>query len=305
MKKYKNKNTSLESEETLKMIERRKKEKSGFEGKLSIGSKLAIVLVVIVIVVLLIIKIYKTKSKFTIKFDTDGGNLVTEQYIKINEKAYKPEEPIKDGYKFLGWYLDGKEYDFDTKVTKNLNIKAKWESLNNADVSGVYLDQKELVLIPNDSVELIATVEPLDAKNKNIKWTSTNENVATVDSNGKVKSHNNGVTNIVVTTEEGDFSDKCIVVVSNDTIKVTGLKVEEKNIKIKIDESKKLDVVVEPLNATNDGLLWESDNTKIVTVNTKGIITGINEGEAIITIKTKEGDFTEKIKVTVEKQKSK
>lgn len=63
---------------------------------------------------------------YTITFDSNGGTKVEKQEIKENKKIEEPDDPTKEGYKFLGWYLDGKKYDFDKKVTKNLKLKAKW-----------------------------------------------------------------------------------------------------------------------------------------------------------------------------------
>lgn len=290
---------SLETEETLKMIEKRRKEKSGFEKNTRIGSKIAIISLIAVIVLFLIIKIYNTKSKFTIKFDTCGGEEISEQIVKRNELVSKPNNPTKEGYEFLGWYVKDKEYDFNSKVTHNLTLCAKWESLNKADVSGVKLDQIEMALLPNDKVPLVATVEPSDAKNKEVSWKSSDESVATVDSDGNVEAKKIGVATIYVTTKEGDFTDKCIVVVSYDVIKVSGITTSENSFKLGIGDTKKIGINIEPSNATNPGVVWESDNTKVATVNSLGVVTGVKEGDAIITVKTKDGGYTEKIKVSV------
>lgn len=70
----------------------------------------------------------KTKT-YTVTFDSNGGTKVEKQEIKYEKKVEEPEEPTKEGYNFLGWYLDGKKYDFDKKVTKNLKLKAKWSKV--------------------------------------------------------------------------------------------------------------------------------------------------------------------------------
>ena len=65
---------------------------------------------------------------YKVTFDADGGTPEPkEQTVKAGEKATKPEEdPKKTGYKFDGWMLDGKAYDFDTEVTKDITLTAKW-----------------------------------------------------------------------------------------------------------------------------------------------------------------------------------
>lgn len=66
-------------------------------------------------------------KEYTVTFDSDGGTKVSSQTVVENKKVSKPKDPTKSKYKFLGWYLDGKLYSFDTKVTKNITLKAKWE----------------------------------------------------------------------------------------------------------------------------------------------------------------------------------
>lgn len=66
------------------------------------------------------------ETAFTVTFDTDGGSEVEPQTVAENEKAEKPADPTKSGYKFAGWYLDDESYDFETAVTTNLILTAKW-----------------------------------------------------------------------------------------------------------------------------------------------------------------------------------
>jgi uncharacterized repeat protein (TIGR02543 family) len=67
------------------------------------------------------------KTTYQVEFDTDGGTDVEIQMVKKGEKATKPSDPLKDDYDFVTWVLDGEEYDFDTPVTSDLVIYAKWE----------------------------------------------------------------------------------------------------------------------------------------------------------------------------------
>ena len=68
-------------------------------------------------------------SKYTVKFETNGGTTVASKSVTRNAKLEEPTAPTKDGFKFDGWYTD-KElktvYDFDAKVTKNFTLYAKW-----------------------------------------------------------------------------------------------------------------------------------------------------------------------------------
>ena len=69
------------------------------------------------------------KKTYIISFDTDGGSIVENQEVKKKDKLEKPSDPVKEGYVFLYWELDGKEYDFDTKVKNNFTLTAKWKEV--------------------------------------------------------------------------------------------------------------------------------------------------------------------------------
>lgn len=63
---------------------------------------------------------------YNVEFDSDGGSSVDTQKITKGKKVTRPENPTRDGYDFVNWYLNDKEYNFDDKVTSNLKIVAKW-----------------------------------------------------------------------------------------------------------------------------------------------------------------------------------
>lgn len=68
-------------------------------------------------------------EKYKVTFDTDGGSKVESQEVEEGNIVIKPKEPKKEGYKFEYWELNGKEYDFKDKVTKDLELKAKWKKI--------------------------------------------------------------------------------------------------------------------------------------------------------------------------------
>ena len=81
-------------------------------------------------------------------------------------------------------------------------------------VTSVSLDQHELSLLPNNTKQLTATILPENATNKNITWTSSNEAVATVDSNGLVTAHQAGTATIKAqSAENADVYDECVITV--------------------------------------------------------------------------------------------
>ena len=66
-------------------------------------------------------------NKYTVIFDSNGGSKVDSQVITESGKATKPQDPTRDGYIFIGWELNGQNYDFNSNVTSNITLIAKWE----------------------------------------------------------------------------------------------------------------------------------------------------------------------------------
>lgn len=84
-------------------------------------------------------------------------------------------------------------------------------------------------------------------------------------------------------------------------VSVTSVSLNKSTLDIKVGETATLTATINPTNATNKNVTWESDNTKIATVDTAGKVTAIKEGTAKITVKTKDGNYTATCIVTVSK----
>ena len=68
-----------------------------------------------------------------VTFDSDGGTEIKSQYIQINTTAFEPSKPIRKNYVFLGWFLGDEEQSFDTPVTENITLIAKWEPVEGGE----------------------------------------------------------------------------------------------------------------------------------------------------------------------------
>lgn len=71
-----------------------------------------------------------TKNKYTIKFNSNGGSSISDQVVEEGNKVSRPNEPKRNGYKFLGWTLDGNEYNFDSSVNRDITLVANWTQKN-------------------------------------------------------------------------------------------------------------------------------------------------------------------------------
>ncbi|GAA0761956.1 Ig-like domain-containing protein [Clostridium sartagoforme] len=109
-----------------------------------------------------------------------------------------------------------------TVTTKDGSFKAVCEVTVAAEevpvirATGISLDKISVELKINENLELKASIEPADATNKEVTWTSSDEKVAKVDENGKVIAVGEGKATITVTTKDGDFKATCEVTVKAD-----------------------------------------------------------------------------------------
>ncbi len=73
--------------------------------------------------------ILMNNTKYTVTFDSDGGTLITEQVIKKGEMVSKPVNPVKEGYSFVRWDYQNREYDFTSPVSEDMTLKAIWDEV--------------------------------------------------------------------------------------------------------------------------------------------------------------------------------
>ena len=84
--------------------------------------------------------------RYTVSFETNGGNDIASKTVTKNSVIKEPESPIKDGFDFEGWYTDKglkTKYDFTEKVTKNFTLYAKWTEKDNGEWENPFTDVKK------------------------------------------------------------------------------------------------------------------------------------------------------------------
>ena len=155
-------------------------------------------------------------------------------------------------------------------------------------VSSVTLNRSSLSLNVGKSATLTASVKPTNADNKNLKWTSGNPCVAKVSSDGKVTAVSTGRAQITAeTTDCSGCSADCFVTVTENKL-VTDLQIRPSSAYTVVDSSAVLTPYITPSDATNKGLKWWSENTKIATVSGGNVI-GISPGDVKIYAETTDG----------------
>ena len=147
------------------------------------------------------------------------------------------------------------------------------------EVSGVTLNQATLALKTGETGTLTATVQPSNATNKTVTWSSSNTSVATV-TNGTVTAVAEGTATITATA--GGKSATCQVTVSKKVVPVTAIEFIETDHSVYIGKSIQLSIKKTPIDATDVPVLTSSDES-IATVDENWKVTGVSLGEVTIT----------------------
>ena len=223
-----------------------------------------------------------------------------ENYGKSLE-GWAAQTNIKSGLELNAAGLKLKYSTESKKAREKLINSKKWKIIGDELViiraTGVILSQTELPLLKGATETLIATVVPSDATNKRVRWSSTNTAVATVE-NGTVTAVSAGNATITVTTEDGNHTARCEVVVVTDPVPVTGVSLSQTKLPLLRGATAKLTATVSPTGATNRKVTWSSNNTTVATVE-NGTVTAVSAGNAIITVTTEDGNHTARCEVVV------
>lgn len=149
----------------------------------------------------------------------------------------------------------------------------------------------------NQTRQLQVKITPSDTTNKNVQWTSSNNSVATVDSNGVVTSKNSGSTIITATTHNELKTEFFIEVETS----VTNITLNSNEINLNTGGTFKLDATVNPSNASNKNIKWISANESIATVDRSGNVAADVAGTTYISAVSADGKVVATCTVNVSK----
>lgn len=140
-------------------------------------------------------------------------------------------------------------------------------------------------------------VYPDLASNKSVSYISSDENICTVDSDGNITGVAFGTTTVMVKTFDGGKTAMLNVRVSAD--KVTGVTLNASELELVVGSAYDLVATVVPYAALNKSVIFASDNTSVVNVNSNGKLTAIAPGTATVSVTTVDGGYTATCTVTV------
>ncbi len=147
----------------------------------------------------------------------------------------------------------------------------------------VELSSTELTINNGTSTKLNVSVTPADFT-ANVGWKSSNTDVVTVDSKGKIQARSVG--SAIVKVSAGSVSASCKITVVQP---VTRISLNRSSVSMNAGETFQLTASVQPSTANNKEITWSSDTPEIAAVSENGLVTALKKGTAVITAEAQDG----------------
>ena len=234
------------------------------------------------------------KFSVVVEVNSNSGKtayLAYERSMQSGKAGYWCTASVKANQSFINSPYNGWN-DFSNKsYGGNFIIKAFTDNeTTTVDVEKVSLNKSATTLTEGESETLTATITPSNATgDKTVKWSSSNEAVAAVDSNGKVTAKKAGTAVITATSSNGKTAG-CTVTVKQKEIAITGISLNKSTTSLTEGESETLTATIAPSNATGDKTVkWSSSNEAVVAVDSNGKVTAKKAGTAVITATSSNG----------------
>ena len=234
------------------------------------------------------------KFSVVVEVNSNSGKtsyLAYERSMQSGEAGYWCTASVKANQSFINSPYNGWN-DFSNKsYGGNFIIKAFTDNeTTTVDVEKVSLNKSAITLTEGESETLTATITPSNATgDKTVKWSSSNAEVAAVDSNGKVTAKKAGTAVITATSSNGKTAG-CTVTVKQKEIAITGISLNKSTTSLTEGESETLTATITPSNATGDKTVkWSSSNEAVAAVDSNGKVTAKKAGTAVITATSSNG----------------
>lgn len=172
-------------------------------------------------------------------------------------------------------------------------------------VEKIEIKEGDQILKPYSRKKLTVVITPANAGVQTVRWNSSNTKVATVDSEGVVRTKDVGETTITATSDDdvAEYPQASVNIKVVKDISLTGIYFKQSHVTLAVGASERLIPVAEPAEATLPSLDWKSGDDAVVSVNAEGEIKAHSLGVADIAATTKDGKYTASVRVIVNRSK--
>ncbi|MDO4978149.1 MAG: Ig-like domain-containing protein [Eubacteriales bacterium] len=161
-------------------------------------------------------------------------------------------------------------------------------------------DAEAIALDAGKDAQLTYKTVPASIPLDTITYSSDNEDVATVDGNGRVVAKKSGAANVTVKAKDNYGTEREAVIKINVTTRVESIQLNTTSTNIYVGSTHTIIPTVLPDEASNKGVSYSSSDNNIAKVNDSGVVTGVAVGQATITVTSKDSSsITASLEVTV------
>ena len=237
---------------------------------------------------------------------TDSPNVQPTDFVQENKKVYCTgnQVNIRTGpsttYEIITVV---NQQDKMTRLAKGKQAGERWDKviLENGIVGYIY--QNYVAEVPNVQIEKIEVsldntvlqkgekkllqvkIYPTEASDHKVKYHSSNPNIATIDEKGMIQAIRSGTVTITVQAEENQVQTQIEIEVYS---KVTSITLDQKEIYMQVGDIFQIHANIEPEDANDKGIMYDSSNPEVATIQEKGVITAKQMGETTIRVSANE-----------------
>lgn len=229
----------------------------------------------------------------------------TTKYLKLRKTFYITATVTGTSNKKVKWSTSKKSV---ATVTSDGKVKGKkvgtaYIKATAQDGSGAYarckvrvvrmakkikLNKSTAKVLVGSTLKLKATITPKNATIKKVKWSSSNNSIATVSSSGRVLGVSPGIVKIKAKATDGSGKSATCILTVQEPVEATGVTVENGSITVAKGKAVQSGIVAAPANTTTK-IKYYSDNKKVATVDKRGKIRTKRAGQATIYGETANG----------------
>ena len=217
--------------------------------------------------------------------DDKGDYKIADKYGLTAYNSIKLDEPF-----------DGQKCTFDVILLGANTSKSKSNGMPLKQTplapTGVVLDQEnDTVIVHGNTLQMTYTTTPAGSYSRQVAWESSDVTVATIDNKGLLLGIYEGSgtksTNVKVTLGEGEgavVSEVVAIKVFGETVPAESVSLDKTSATVLLGQKLQLTATTVPA-MVSDKAVWSSSDDTVASVNQKGLVTGLKDGNAVITVK--------------------
>ena len=202
----------------------------------------------------------------------------------VNENVFIP---AKEGYVFIGWKDENgakvtSPQDIYTDLTFYADFVSEEEAIEAEKI--VFRSEEERCSLLEVSFASLYTVLPYDAQVRNIVWTSSDPDTASVDQHGTVSLHKAGTVTITAALQSGAASSYQLNILNDYEAAVEDVELAADHMELEPGEYSHIDYRIIPENACMYSVKFRSEDNTVASVDKNGVVTAMKPGTAQITL---------------------